>query len=125
MSVRSVPSSSVPSTGSTGRPVRGQATQAQVPSVGPASGELQNPREWLGAGSQDDLAKAVQVSNELLAQMGSDLQFGFDEELGRAIVKVIDKRSGEVIRQLPSEEALEVAKALKSLTAGLLLNEKV
>jgi flagellar protein FlaG len=124
--IQSVSGSSVPVIGSAGQPVRGQATtEAPVPQAKKSSNEQQNPKEWSGTGSKEEITKAVDESNDLLASIKSGLQFGVDEDTGRMIVKVIDSDTGEVIRQLPSKEMLEVAKALKSLTSGLFLNEKV
>jgi len=47
------------------------------------------------------------------AAMG--LRFQVDAETGKTIVSVVDPANGEVIRQMPSEEALATAKALGKL----------
>jgi flagellar protein FlaG len=41
-----------------------------------------------------------------------NLKFSSDEETGKAVVALVDPVSGEVLRQVPTEEALEVAKAI-------------
>lgn len=41
-----------------------------------------------------------------------DLSFSLDDSTGRVVVKVTDSTSGEVIRQIPSEEALRLAERL-------------
>ncbi|MBN0523686.1 flagellar protein FlaG, partial [Pseudomonas aeruginosa] len=40
------------------------------------------------------------------------LSFSLDDSTGRVVVKVTDSTSGEVIRQIPSEEALRLAERL-------------
>ncbi|MDV2478830.1 MAG: flagellar protein FlaG [bacterium] len=47
-----------------------------------------------------------------------------DDETGRPGFIVIDDASGEVVREIPTEEALELAAKLKQIT-GLLVNEAV
>jgi flagellar protein FlaG len=46
-----------------------------------------------------------------------------EEDLNIMIVKVIDSDSGEVIRQIPSEELVELSKNAKDLK-GLLINKE-
>jgi flagellar protein FlaG len=40
------------------------------------------------------------------------LQFSVDEETERTVIKVIDSESGELIRQIPDEVFLELARKL-------------
>jgi flagellar protein FlaG len=60
----------------------------------------------------EELEAARQAANRALAQKGSELAFEFDDELGRVIAKLIDKQTREVVRQLPSEAVLAIARAL-------------
>ena len=41
-----------------------------------------------------------------------ELNFSVDEELNRFIVTVLDQETGEIIRQIPSEDMLELARKL-------------
>jgi flagellar protein FlaG len=43
-----------------------------------------------------------------------ELNFSVDHELDRIVVTVVDDATGDIIRQIPSEELLELAKALVS-----------
>ncbi len=43
------------------------------------------------------------------------LNISKDNELGKTIVKLLDKDSGEVIRQIPSEELLSISKRFREL----------
>jgi len=56
--------------------------------------------------------------------ISSDLQFSVDKETGKDIVKVTDRSSRQVVWQFPSEEALNVTKALDRYQKGLLLNRQ-
>ena len=57
-----------------------------------------------------------------LASIG--VQFEFDKEANTMVTKVMDVESGEVIRQMPSEEVVRFSKALGKLQ-GLLVSQKV
>lgn len=58
------------------------------------------------------LQQARSEANRALAQKGRELSFEFDRELGRVIVKLVDTKTREVIRQVPSEEMQAIARAL-------------
>jgi flagellar protein FlaG len=46
-----------------------------------------------------------------------------DKDIGRTIVKVVDKVTAEIIRQIPSEEMLALARSTGRLK-GVLVNDK-
>lgn len=60
---------------------------------------------------------------EMLDVIGPRLRIEVDHETERVVVKVVEKESGEVIRQIPPEELLELEKYLSS-QKGLLLQEQ-
>ena len=66
---------------------------------------------------------AVKAVKDFIQPMASNLAFEMDEDTGRTVVKITDASSGELIRQIPSEEMLEIAKALDRLQ-GLLVKLK-
>ncbi len=57
--------------------------------------------------------KAVAQLNDYVQSLQRDLRFSVDDELGKAVVSVIDRNSQEVIRQIPNETALQLARNLK------------
>ena len=62
--------------------------------------------------NQDRLKEAVQDLNELVRDGGRGLQFAVDDSLGRPIVTVTNEESGEVVRQIPGEVVLRLARRL-------------
>jgi len=60
----------------------------------------------------EKLHVAVGQINDYVQSLQRNLQFTVDEATGKDVVTVIDSESKEVIRQLPSEEALELARRL-------------
>jgi len=59
-----------------------------------------------------DLSSAVAQVNEHVQSLQRDLVFSVDEESGRDVVTIVDTESEEVIKQIPSEEMLELARQL-------------
>ena len=73
--------------------------------VGSAQPTTQNEREQA----------ALDEINQSLALASIGLQFEFDKDADQMIARVVDTQSGDVIRQMPSEEVLHVAKMLDKL----------
>ncbi len=72
---------------------------------------------------KEDVKKAVDDIQKFVSTKNQDLQFSIDEELGKTVVKVVDRSTKEIIRQYPSEEMLQIAKALDKLQ-GLLVKQQ-
>ncbi len=75
--------------------------------------------------SSEQLKEAVSQLNKASQDKSQGLEFSIDNDSKRTVVKVIDQTTKEVLRQIPTPEALEIAKALesKSSTAGLLIQQ--
>jgi flagellar protein FlaG len=71
------------------------------------------------APGKEELAQALASINDLLQDRSPGLEFSIDSGSARSIVKVVDKDTQEVIRQMPSREAIEIAKALDKLQSLL------
>ena len=71
-----------------------------------------------------DLEQALSRVREVFQKADSRLEFSVDPDLDRVVVKVIDGDSGTVIRQIPQQEVIDLAKRLETPT-GLLLHHKV
>jgi len=74
--------------------------------------------------SQAELTRSLEAINRFLQPVAGDITFSQDHETGKTIVKIIDTKTQTVLRQIPSEEAVEMAKQLDKLQ-GMLLREKV
>ena len=60
----------------------------------------------------EDLSLVVAKINEQVQSVQRDLVFSVDQESGREVVTIRDSNSDKVIRQIPSEEMLELARNL-------------
>jgi flagellar protein FlaG len=68
---------------------------------------------------QTTAAIAAQIES-YLRSTGRSLQFSTDSSSGRTVISVRDATTGELIRQIPSEEALRLAQALGSQPNSLI-----
>lgn len=69
------------------------------------------------------LQDAVKRLSEFVSQTSSEISFSIDEESGIKIVKVMDSKTNDIIRQFPSEEVIAIAHALDKLQ-GLFIKDK-
>lgn len=70
-----------------------------------------------------EIDRAATKVNEVLSLADPQLKIEVDRETERVIVKVLEQKSGELIRQIPPEELLELEKYLTA-PKGLLVEEQ-
>ena len=70
--------------------------------------QLDEGRSW----DREDVSAAVKKMNDAMLGSSQSLQFSIDEDSKDIVVKVIDQSTKEVVRQIPSKEALQIAKSL-------------
>ena len=70
-----------------------------------------------------ELQAAVDSMNDFVSSIRNPLNFSIDKDTGQTIVKVIDQTTDEVIKQIPSEEMLAIAKAIDKLK-GLFIQQE-
>ena len=70
-----------------------------------------------------EVRRAVTEINTALEKASTSLSFSVDETSKRFIVSVTDSATGEVIRKLPGEAALRIAKQIDSLK-GIVFDQK-
>lgn len=67
-----------------------------------------------------ELKSAVDKLNQSMTASAQDLEFSVDEDSKRTVVKLVDRNTHEVLRQMPSKEALEIAKSLDKAMGKLI-----
>ncbi|MEP1384401.1 MAG: flagellar protein FlaG [Paraglaciecola sp.] len=81
--------------------------------------------------SPEEIEVAVTQISEFVQASSRQLNFSVDEDSNKQVVKVTDAESGDVIRQIPSEEVLKLSERLQDLqtevgtAVGLLFNKQV
>ena len=66
------------------------------------------------------MKSAVKQLNDALPPSAQSLEFEIDEESKDLVVKIIDRDTREVVRQMPTKEALEMAKSIDKMMGRLL-----
>ena len=91
------------------------APTASVAAVAAAADQARAP-------DPDAVKEAVAAANDAMKGIKSELDFSIDEDTGRTVVRVVDRRTGDIIRQMPAKELLEIAKTLDRLQGLLVRN---
>tara|TARA_B100000965_G_scaffold260884_2_gene219991 strand:+ start:1485 stop:1805 length:321 start_codon:yes stop_codon:yes gene_type:complete len=68
---------------------------------------------------REQLQAAVSDIQDFVQSVRRDINFALDEDSGRMIINVTEASSGDVIRQIPSEEALRLAENLTEIRSVL------
>ena len=108
-------------------PVSAPSASAEEQTVEQVSADLANktakeePSKATASSSKnnDETEKQAQELQEKLASLGKlkgwSIHFSLVPEFDRPVIKVIDAESGQVIRQIPSEEILQMNKRLQEM----------
>ena len=122
----------IQSVSSSGPPAPPVAPQGGAPQAAaapqPAAVQIQSlPGQSSQAPAVPERANVEQavakVKVQIQAISNNSLDFAIDDSSGKTIVRVTDRESGELIRQIPSQEMLEIARSLDRLQ-GILVKQK-
>ena len=64
---------------------------------------------------QQTIEKALEDINEQMKAWSTQLQFEVDPDINRVVVSVVDAESGDVVRTIPSDAVLRIAKMIVKL----------
>lgn len=96
------------------------------PTPQPERVELRQPeRVDLGFRAEEvrqKLHEAVTRLNDQMKSKGRDLSFSLDERINRTVITVKNLQTGEVVRQIPTEEVMRVAHSIEDMK-GVLFNK--
>jgi flagellar protein FlaG len=100
-----------------------EPTAAFAPRTSASGRALEPARSPVAASAESSEAvrEAVAALNRAATALNNNVQLSVDSDSGRTIVRVVDTETGQLIRQIPSEEALELRNALERI-AGLLID---
>ncbi len=98
---QSIKANPVAITGSSGAPIAGPITTVAGAEVGRAAANT-----GLNEDAASELKAVVEKLNLDTSSIGRSLRFQFDDEANTSVIKVYDRETEQLIRQIPSEEAL-------------------
>jgi len=70
--------------------------------------------------NSEQLEVVAQKLQDFVSEMNRGLEFIVDEDSGRDVIKVIDKNTGDLVKQFPSEEVLELVAHLSEATGNFI-----
>ncbi|MGC8790697.1 MAG: flagellar protein FlaG [Desulfurella sp.] len=74
--------------------------------------------------SKNDVKKLIQKLNDSISSLNDSVKFSYSEDAKGLIVKVIDSKTGQVIRQIPPEELIKLEASLAQ-SIGIIFNKEV
>jgi len=103
--------------------VRSESGAADNTSKGKPNGEARgDPKEF--GGTQPTIERVAQAMENYVDSLERDLKIQIHKETGNIMVSVISKEDGKTIREIPSEELLNLAARMEEMT-GVIVNEFV
>jgi flagellar protein FlaG len=81
-----------------------------------------NESAFSNVNSNEDITKIVDDLNEAINHMNERISFSYDENTNRIVVRVLDRDTNEVVREIPSKEALKLLEHLRDFV-GMLVDE--
>lgn len=102
--------SASPDVATTGKGVESEIKEflSPVDALGDAKNDVAAEHEL----KPGDVDKALSNLNDYAQNFQRNINFSVDEYTDRTVIRVIDSESNEVIRQIPSEDILEIARAM-------------
>jgi len=110
-------SAAMQSGGAVPQPVVQQPVRSDAEVVAQVANTVIKPSN-VNAASQptrEVVAKAAADIQQFVQSMGRNLSFSVDEVSGYHVVRVVNPTTGELVRQLPSEELLKIARDFERL----------
>lgn len=70
-----------------------------------------------------DVERAIERIAELARSTQRGIRFAVDEGSGRTVITVINAATNEIVRQIPEEEVLAIARALRAQNGALIAEQ--
>jgi flagellar protein FlaG len=70
------------------------------------------------------LQSAVEKVNQAMLQANTGVEFSIDQDSNKTLVKVVDTKTGDTIKQFPSKEMIAISQSIDQFQKGLLLRQK-
>lgn len=120
---RSTAAELIPNRSTSGQ-VNGSKNNASRPSKAEAVFAKSDGKGLDNGQASADVKQIVKVLNKLVSQvLSTKVIFDVDENTGEPILLVLNKETGEVIRQVPAEAAINLSARMDQLT-GLIFSEE-
>lgn len=92
----------------------------------PQTVELEQPKKEAKPAPPIEVPKIESVTKQIdsfLRSMGRTINFRVDTASGRMVVSVLDANTGELIRQVPGEDAIRLAESIEA-SMSMMVDER-
>jgi flagellar protein FlaG len=99
------------------------ARKAAVPAAAVQQPAAAEPQRQQAAAPAVEIPRIESVTRQIdsyLRSMNKSLQFRVDQATGEMVVTIRDDETGEVIRQVPGEDALRIAQRIEDSLSAML-----
>lgn len=123
---QSTPSGKSASAGEFDRLINAQSSTQSIPASPvelPAVAVTQVAKVASVKPNAEQLQNIINSINKELSQSDRNLSFSIDSSTKKSVIKLTDTKTGDIIRQFPSEEALSISRSIDHIQ-GLLLKQK-
>jgi flagellar protein FlaG len=97
------------------------AIETKATGEGDSGAQNQSPQDAAVENSKEQIKKAIEEINK--KANNSEAIFGIHEATNRVTIKLVDKETKEVIKELPAEKTLDMIAKIWEM-AGILVDEK-
>lgn len=108
----------LPSQGTSKHATEVVTPQASHPTQNPIT-QVQDSKTQDSSNQNSKVTEAIDVANRFMKTISQNLEFSIDDETNKTVVKVVDATTNEVVKQFPSQEMLDIARALDRLQGVL------
>ena len=96
---------------------------SQSNGVNPEDNTEQNSSQQVSL-TKEDLETVASDLSDFMQSLNTDIEFSIHEKSGRMMVKVVDTKTHDVLKEFPPEELLDTIGAIRDYV-GALLDKKV
>ena len=90
----------------------------------PSKGEPNSDTALTLEAMRESFRESVEAANERLSSRGTSISMAIDKATDTVIVQIKDQQSGDTVRQIPSQQALQISRNIERLT-GIMIDQKV
>ena len=102
----------------------GKEAPPRADAAASANPDKQSAKPEVSFDKPGKISELVKDLDTMVHQVASTkISFDVDEDTGQSVVRVINKETGEVVRQVPPEELLTLAARMRQLS-GLIFNQE-
>jgi len=99
-------------------PSSAEPDQAAAPVTEDVAKRAADPKATARQPAPEQVKAAVDAVNEAIKTRNVKIHFEIDDKTSEIVTRIVDSKTGDLIRQIPSEEVLRIARAMADKSTG-------